>query len=240
MRKCAAVVASAALIGIPLAGPALANPDDLPAMIERLEVADENNAGYSSDDSGLFRYDSSKVRAALAVDERRPDGTYLSPWDGKVHTSIKTLDADHTVALAEAWGSGARNWTPDERKAFANDTQNPHVLNFVTTKLNRGAKSDSDPFDWQPDVNRCEYLKQWTSVKLQYGLTVDAEEKMALMNGSIGCEGKEPNSKPSEAPKGDDLAQTGNDNNVAALLGGAVLFAAAGGTIAYVARRKGN
>lgn len=42
---------------------------------------------------------------------------------------------DHLVPLKEAWLSGARNWTPAQREALANDLTRPQLV-AVTDNLN--------------------------------------------------------------------------------------------------------
>lgn len=160
--------------------------DSLVELVDKLKYNDENNDGYDRSKFGS-RAPTAATREALIEEEMRPNNTWYSWWDGFVYEGADGLDADHTVALAEAWGSGARNWTEEKRIDFANDLSSPYTLNLITDTLNK-AKSDSDPFDWMPAVNRCEYVKQWTSVKLRWGLTADAEEKMALHFRAEECD----------------------------------------------------
>jgi hypothetical protein len=42
---------------------------------------------------------------------------------------------DHLVPLKEAWLSGARDWTPQQREAFANDLTRPQLV-AITRKVN--------------------------------------------------------------------------------------------------------
>jgi hypothetical protein len=159
-------------------------------MVEKLKNGEENNEGYDRTKFGS-RAPTAATRELLVQQEMRPNGTWYSWWDGYVYEGPDGMDADHTVALAEAWGSGARDWTQEKRIKYANDLSSPYTLNLITDTLNRGAKNDNDPFDWMPLVNRCEYVRQWTSVKLAWGLTADGEEKMALHNRAIECDASE-------------------------------------------------
>lgn len=52
-------------------------------------------------------------------------GSWYSDYDGATWTDASDVDIDHIVPLREAWVSGARSWTDDEREAFANE----YVLN---------------------------------------------------------------------------------------------------------------
>ena len=45
-------------------------------------------------------------------------GRWTSVYDGKTFTSAAGMDVDHMVPLANAWRSGAADWTEDERGDF--------------------------------------------------------------------------------------------------------------------------
>ncbi|MFG2116130.1 DUF1524 domain-containing protein [Streptomyces sp. NPDC048718] len=111
---------------------------------------------------------------------RAVSGRWVSVYDGKVITSASGLDIDHTVPLANAWRSGARSWTQEQRKAFANDLSHPQLL-AVSASSNR-SKGDQGPDEWQPPLESywCAYGRSWTSVKSTYGLTVTSAEKAML------------------------------------------------------------
>lgn len=162
-------------------------PAPLASLVDRLRVADEGGPDYDRDEFGS-RAPTSTTRKALLAAEQRADGSWYSKWDGKSWKDPSRVDADHTVALAEAWSSGAHSWTKAKRVRYANDLTSPFTLNLITDTLNQRVKSDKDPFDWLPDVGRCQYVREWTSVKLAWGLTADAEEKMALHNAAEECE----------------------------------------------------
>ncbi|RKN61947.1 HNH endonuclease [Streptomyces klenkii] len=111
---------------------------------------------------------------------RAVSGTWQSLYDGKTFTSASQVDIDHIVPLANAWRSGADQWTTDKRKAFANDLTHPQVLT-VSAASNR-SKGDQSPDQWQPPSKAawCVYSRAWTSVKSTYGLTVTDDEKKML------------------------------------------------------------
>lgn len=48
-------------------------------------------------------------------------GTWYSDYDGATWTAASDVDIDHIVPLKEAWISGAKDWTADQREAFANE-----------------------------------------------------------------------------------------------------------------------
>ncbi|CAA7270828.1 unnamed protein product [Cyclocybe aegerita] len=108
-------------------------------------------------------------------------GHWVSPYDGIVTDLASDLDIDHVVPLKEAWVLGARNWTPAQREAFANDlTPDPSAL---------GSLGDRDPANWLPPLSSyvCTYVCAWVQVKYYYGLTIDSAEKTVLTNMLGGC-----------------------------------------------------
>ncbi|MCC8243884.1 HNH endonuclease family protein [Saccharothrix luteola] len=107
-------------------------------------------------------------------------GTWTSVYDGKVVTDAGELDIDHTVALAEAWRSGADKWTDEQREKFANDLGGLQLI-AVTAASNR-SKGDQDAAKWKPPVEAywCTYARAVVSVKTLYELTVDEAERDAL------------------------------------------------------------
>ncbi|MEU6521393.1 HNH endonuclease family protein [Streptomyces sp. NPDC046924] len=114
-------------------------------------------------------------------------GSWYSPYDGATWTAASDVDIDHLVPLAEAWDSGARNWTTAQRQAFANDLSRPQLL-AVTDNVNQ-SKGDKDPAEWMPSrtAYRCTYARAWVQVKYYYGLSVDSTEKSALQGYLASC-----------------------------------------------------
>src|SRR5205823_9710358 len=98
-------------------------------------------------------------------------GSWLSLYDGLTFTDPAKLQIDHVVALAEAWDSGAYDWTPARRKAFANDLEVPFALVAVSAATNQ-SKSDDDPADWLPPSRSadCPFLGDWIAVKARWDL----------------------------------------------------------------------
>ncbi|KOT52325.1 hypothetical protein ADK43_30350 [Streptomyces rimosus subsp. rimosus] len=92
------------------------------------------------------------------------------------------------VPLAEAWDSGASQWTAARREAYANDLDAERSLVAVTAKTNR-SKADQDPATWLPPLAdaRCTYAADWVSTKLRWALTVDRTERDALRRLVAGC-----------------------------------------------------
>ena len=112
-------------------------------------------------------------------------GTWHDPYTGRTlrFTDLKDLgqaeaiQIDHIVPLAEAWVSGARQWSRDRREVFANDLDELLAVDGPTNM----SKSDDDPAAWRPRQGyQCTYARHWISVKARYGLAVDPSEKAAL------------------------------------------------------------
>lgn len=115
-------------------------------------------------------------------------GRWYSWYDDASWTDPADLDIDHFVPLAEAWDSGARDWTTARRQAFANDLDDPRTLDAVTDNVNQ-EKGDQDPATWLPSFapNRCRYVDDWVAVKTRWRLSVDAAERDALVDLAASC-----------------------------------------------------
>ncbi|HEX8204939.1 MAG TPA: HNH endonuclease family protein [Solirubrobacteraceae bacterium] len=108
---------------------------------------------------------------------RIESGTWVSYYDNATIDSARDVDVDHIVPLAHAWRSGAKAWTRDERRAFANDLDDSQLL-AVSASSNR-AKGDKGPAKWKPDVATawCLYARWWIQVKERWSLTTTSEER---------------------------------------------------------------
>lgn len=73
----------------------------------------------------------------------KDDAPVLDPYTNRL-VDAPHADADHVVALADAWYSGAWQWTPAQRHAFAQDQAN---LRAVGASINR-SKGDLTPATW--------------------------------------------------------------------------------------------
>ncbi|MGW5441343.1 HNH endonuclease family protein [Nocardia asteroides] len=106
----------------------------------------------------------------------------LGPY--KFITDPAKVDAEHIVALAEAWRSGAADRDEDTRRRIANDSLN---LVAADPSANR-SKGDQDPANYLPPGNfRCAYVEHYVKVKIKYGLTVDTAEHTALRTAVDDC-----------------------------------------------------
>ncbi len=124
----------------------------------------------------------------VAVDEdcALTGGRWFSYYDRETWGSPSKLDIDHMVPLAEAWDSGARLWTADERRDYANDLGDFRSLVGVTNTVNR-AKGDKDIAQWLPESSQCRYLREFVAVKLRWRLKVDGPEKAAMTDLAASC-----------------------------------------------------
>lgn len=95
-----------------------------------------------------------------------------------------SVDVDHTVALADAWRSGAWSWSDAERRAFVNDRTN---LVAAGASVNR-SKGDRGPDEWLPPDYRdvCTYIDRYRTIKNKYDLRISADQDAAM--AETGCE----------------------------------------------------
>jgi hypothetical protein len=113
-------------------------------------------------------------------------GRWYSYYDRRMWADQGRIDIDHMVPLAEAWDSGARDWTAADRERYANDLGDPRSLVGVTDTINQ-EKSDQDPGTWLPPHFKCRYLKEFVAVKVRWRLSVDAAERVAMNELAMTC-----------------------------------------------------
>ena len=95
------------------------------------------------------------------------------------------VQIDHIVPLAYAWDMGARNWTDDMRKRFANDPAN---LLAVAGQANQD-KSDLPPGEWMPPnvAFHCQYAMAFIAVIRGYRLAVEELSADRLRDAAGSC-----------------------------------------------------
>lgn len=95
------------------------------------------------------------------------------------------IQIDHVVAYAEAYNSGLKDRTEEQRDAYYTD---PDVLLAVQAQANN-AKKDADAAGWMPswDAFRCDYAALQIGIKAKYSLTVDQKEHDALASTLAQC-----------------------------------------------------
>ncbi|MEU6248981.1 HNH endonuclease family protein [Glycomyces sp. NPDC047010] len=175
----------------------------LTADIEALTVAEEQNEGYDrslfphwkdEDGNGCDARDDVLVAQDRSGSLTEADcggamtGEWVSMYDAETVTASGDLDIDHFVPLKEAWGSGAVDWTTEDRQSYANWLGNSWHLIAVTASSNR-SKSDQDPAEWMPEDETvwCAYVWAWVEVKKEWSLTVDEAEQASLLEYAGAC-----------------------------------------------------
>jgi hypothetical protein len=99
--------------------------------------------------------------------------------------SPSSIQIDHVVPLANAWATGAAQWTQDRRVTFANDS-----LNLVAVSATANAsKGAGDAATWLPPAKayRCAYLARQVAVKSRYELAVTPAERVAMVTTLRTC-----------------------------------------------------
>lgn len=199
----------AAALSLPLgvataaASAAAPPPDVVPALhlAGELVVAPESTTRYDRD---LFDYgvdadgDGCDTRREVLIQESLTPpavspscsvrGTWLSAYDGVIHTHAGAVEVDHLVAMSEAWDSGADTWDEQRLRAFGNDVDLPGALNLTTTLVNQ-QKQDDDIAQWMPPLPaaRCQYAVDWVQVEHRWSLAVDVAEAHALTEQLRAC-----------------------------------------------------
>ncbi|MGW1765139.1 HNH endonuclease family protein [Streptomyces sp. NPDC002073] len=197
----AAALAFAALA--PAGTPAYAAETTLLDGIAALPVAEEIRTGYARTlyahwrdlDHNGCNADKDVLIAEAIVDPvvgpgcKLTGGVWHSYYD---NTDIEgsgpgRIDIDHLIPLAEVHDSGGHSWTPERRKACANDLGSDVTLVAVSARSNR-QKSDQDPATWMPIPQaHCQYLGEWVTTKLRWNLTTDDTEREALLRYAADC-----------------------------------------------------
>lgn len=197
---------SAVALSVSLAPPAAAAPPGVPStetaesQLASLEVEPEGSEGDYDRDAfphwSAVEGNCNTRETVLARDgedvESGADcyptsGEWHSEYDGESFTAAGDLDIDHVVPLAEAWRSGADEWSEGEREDFANDLEGPQLI-AVSASSNR-SKGDQDPSSWWPEEAgyRCTYAKMWVATKHRWELSLQSEEKAALTEELASC-----------------------------------------------------
>ncbi|HET9517832.1 MAG TPA: HNH endonuclease family protein [Actinoplanes sp.] len=186
----------------PDSDPGGSTPDDARDSLERLNRLTVARAasmrGYSRDRFPHWRSTGNNCDVRDTVLERDgrsvrvrgcnvTSGRWTSSYDGRTFTDPSQVDIDHMVPLANAWRSGAADWTDDKRSDFANDLERPQLI-AVSATSNR-AKGDQDPSTWKPKLTDvwCDYAQDWIAVKSHWRLSVTTAEKTALTDMLEKC-----------------------------------------------------
>ncbi|WP_019818758.1 HNH endonuclease family protein [Saccharomonospora saliphila] len=199
-------VGAAVLVAGPLVQPASAYPPAPPGEavsrdhLARLTVAPDGSMdGYDRD---LFPHWGARDGTCdtrdvvlrrdgvdVTVDEEcePTGGRWYSVYDGQWVSDDSQVHIDHVVPLAEAWRTGARDWTGTRRETFANDLDTQQLI--AVSGSSNLSKGDAEPEEWQPGNTgyHCMYARSWINVKYVYDLTVTAAETGALEDMLATC-----------------------------------------------------
>ncbi len=93
---------------------------------------------------------------------------FYDPYSGKIFYKPDDLEVDHIVPLSLAHKLGGYLWTPQQKKSFANDTENL-ILVSKTCNRSKGSKSISS---WLPKNKsyHTEYTKRYKYIIQKYHL----------------------------------------------------------------------
>ncbi|WP_217238231.1 HNH endonuclease family protein [Streptomyces sp. AC555_RSS877] len=198
--------ATACLLALPAATAPDAEALPLDKAIAAIPQAAESRTGYSratfthwnvgaKPDDGCDTRNEVLVAEAVSAPTveagcRLQGGTWWSYYDARELGTAAGLDVEHMIPLAEAWESGASQWTAARREAYANDLGDARALVAVSAASHR-SKGEQDPAQWlPPNVQAtCPYVIEWTAVKLRWKLTADTEERESLTRLAEGCSG---------------------------------------------------
>jgi hypothetical protein len=161
-------------------------------VLRTIQVAMETPDGYSrdlfphwtdDDGDGCDTRDEVLIRDAHGSAQVDPIGCTIvagdweSAYDGLILSDPTQVTIDHVVSLKEAWDSGARDWTTERRRQYANDLVDPWTLAAVSAQSNQ-SKGAADPSNWMPPDRGdwCRYLAVWVAIKARWQLTMDESE----------------------------------------------------------------
>lgn len=206
-RATAVTIAAAAGMGLfGLTAPANATPPGIPDATTARDylggltvAADGSMDGYDRDEfphwssqkgncdtrEDVLKRDGDKVRTG--EDCYPTEGSWTSAYDEKTSTEPAEVQIDHVVPLADAWRSGAADWSRDRREGFANDLSAPQLIG-VSASSNE-SKGDQTPDEWMPPEKNygCTYAEMFVAVKHKYELTVNKAEHDSLAETLRGC-----------------------------------------------------
>lgn len=146
--------------------------------------------------------DCQNTRAEVLIDEslapvrfanpsacRVISGEWLGLYTDTPVTNASSLDVDHMVPLANAHASGAWAWSPERKRAYANDLTDPNHLIAVTASANR-SKGAKGPEEWRPPNQSywCEYADNWIKTKTTWDLSATPTELVALQEMLETCD----------------------------------------------------
>lgn len=117
-------------------------------------------------------------------------GKWFDPYTGITFRNANDVDIDHLVPLYEVHISGGANWSHEKKRAFANDLSLSGPLRVVHRWTNRVPKNADDPSEYSPSwvPGRCQYLKDWISIKQKWGLSMDKHKASEITAQLKACD----------------------------------------------------
>ncbi len=196
-RTLAAVAITAALLAGCKPEPTPAASTDMLDDLAAVPITTTEQHGYDRD---AFRYaevgdcntrELARQRDLDAVDTidgcRVSTGTLTDPYTGTVinfeRSANPAVQVDHVVPMSYAWRN---NLDPTRVVEFGNDLDN---LLVVAADANQD-KADQGPASWLPpnEAFHCDYAARFTTIVLDYQLTLPPDDKDALTGILTECE----------------------------------------------------
>jgi len=112
----------------------------------------------------------------LMRDFDKQNNYWITPYLKKEVRDARSIDIDHIVPLKEAYLSGGKDWSKEQKEIFANDEENLTVSYFSANRK----KGSKDIANWLPTFNKCWYIKQFIYIKKKYQLSFDKKEKKVI------------------------------------------------------------
>ncbi len=112
-------------------------------------------------------------------------GTWVEPYANTTVTDASKLDIDHIVPLSWAAKNGGNAMTADEKRAFANDSENL----FISIASENRKKSDSGPSEYLPpnQAFQCQYVASFVNVVSKYNLSMPEADYTASRKVLSSC-----------------------------------------------------
>lgn len=108
-------------------------------------------------------------------------GKWQDPYSGAEFTQAREVQIDHMVPLKHAYLAGAWQWDYKTRCLYANYMGYKNHLLPASVRENT-SKGDRGPEKYLPSNEnyRCQYIKDWLTIKLIWQLSMTSEEVTAI------------------------------------------------------------
>lgn len=108
-------------------------------------------------------------------------GRWYDLYSGKLYRLANDMDIEHVVSLKDAWESGAKNWSHEYKKKFANYLEDPDHLLAVSKSENRSKGSKGPDKYLPPNIDFVkEYCRKYIRIKVRWNLTVTKDQLIVL------------------------------------------------------------